>query len=137
MNDCIFCKIIAKEIPCYQVYEDMDHLAFLDIKPLNPGHVLVVPKKHLQWHHDLSEVDYLKLMSLVRKISIAQVKALNAVTVSILTMGFEVPHVHIQLIPRWLDDDHRYKGIDVTATKTISQEKMQQIANQIYQNLKS
>ena len=50
--DCIFCKIVAGEIPSHKVYEDSDYLAFLDIRPLNPGHTLVVPKKHYRWVWD-------------------------------------------------------------------------------------
>ncbi len=46
MSDCIFCKMVAKELPCYKIYEDDDFLAFLDIQPIAHGHTLIIPKKH-------------------------------------------------------------------------------------------
>src|SRR2546427_11222259 len=49
MQDCIFCKIVRKELPSYLIFEDENFIAFLDIRPLNPGHTLVSPKKHHRW----------------------------------------------------------------------------------------
>ncbi|MEI7463544.1 MAG: HIT domain-containing protein, partial [Candidatus Taylorbacteria bacterium] len=56
MPSCIFCKIINKEIPANIIYEDADFLAFLDIRPLSPGHMLVIPKKHYRWVWDVPNV---------------------------------------------------------------------------------
>ena len=64
---CIFCKIIAHDIPCHQVYEDDKVLAFLDIKPVNPGHILVMPKKHYQNIDDINEEDFIAVMLVVKK----------------------------------------------------------------------
>ena len=57
MQSCIFCKIVAKEIPAQIIYEDTHFLVFLDVKPRNPGHCLVIPKKHYRWVWDIKE-DY-------------------------------------------------------------------------------
>ena len=63
MNDCVFCKIIKKEIPASVVYEDEKTLAFLDINPYAKGHLLVIPKKHSKWLWDMPENEYLFLNS--------------------------------------------------------------------------
>ena len=66
MNECIFCKIINKEIPCYEIYEDENILAFLDRTPVNPGHTLVIPKKHSETILDTDEETLEKLIIATR-----------------------------------------------------------------------
>ena len=61
MSDCIFCKILAGDIPCNKVYEDDDVIAFLDIRPISNGHTIVIPKKHIQ---DLETMSYEELFDL-------------------------------------------------------------------------
>jgi histidine triad (HIT) family protein len=101
---CIFCKIIAGEIPAAKVYEDEKCLAFLDIKPVNPGHVLLIPKEHYQRMEDTPDelVAYLfiKAKELMPKIK----KAMQADYVSLSVVGVDVPHFHIHLMPRRFDD---------------------------------
>src|SRR5205823_2154970 len=55
VEDCVFCKIIREELPSYSVFDDGDYIAFLDIRPMNPGHTLVVPKLHYRWVWDVPE----------------------------------------------------------------------------------
>jgi len=99
MTDCIFCKIIKGEIPCYKVYEDDLFLAFLDINPTNPGHTLLIPKKHYRWVYDVAE--FAKYWRVARKIALAiKNSELEPDFVTFLTMGNEVPHAHIHIIPR-------------------------------------
>lgn len=72
MKDCIFCKIIKGEIPSQKVYEDEDILAFKDINPLAPVHILVIPKKHIETTNDLEEVDELiigKIFTIIKKLA--------------------------------------------------------------------
>lgn len=72
MEDCIFCKIIKGEIPSQKVYEDEDILAFKDINPLAPVHILVIPKKHIETTNDLEEVDELiigKIFTIIKKLA--------------------------------------------------------------------
>lgn len=69
MNDCIFCKIINGDIPCYKIYEDEKVLAFLDISPLSKGHTLVVPKNHSENIFDITEEDLCYIMKVIKKIS--------------------------------------------------------------------
>lgn len=108
-NDCIFCRLVAGELPAAKVYEDEQALAFMDINPVTPGHTLVIPKAH---HDPLMATpdDVLQhLIITVRKVAIAQVKALGACAVNVTQAngalaGQEVPHIHFHVIPRCADD---------------------------------
>jgi len=126
--DCIFCKIVRGEIPSYKVYEDGEFLAFLDINPLNPGHVLVIPKKHYRWVWDVSEIG--KYYNVVGKIAQALKKAMCTDWIVSLVIGEEVPHAHVWLIPRFENDGHG-KSIDLGDKKTIPEEEMKDIQKKI------
>ncbi len=107
--DCIFCKIIAGELPSYKVFEDEKTLAFLDIRPVNAGHTLVVPKKHSSNIFDITPEDWRATTEAVRTLSIAIEKALNADGVNIAMNNREhagqvVPHPHVHIIPRFKGD---------------------------------
>jgi histidine triad (HIT) family protein len=103
MNDCIFCKIIKGEIPCDKVYEDDNFLAFLDINPTSTGHTLLIPKTHYRWVYDVS--NFGEYWQVAQKIALAIKNSdLNPEYVSFLTMGNEVHHAHIHLIPRSTSD---------------------------------
>lgn len=95
----IFSRIIAGEIPCYKVAEDEKNFAFLDINPVNKGHVLVVPKVENDYLFNLSEEDYTSLTLFARKIAKAMEKAIECKRVGVAVIGLEVPHAHIHLIP--------------------------------------
>ena len=103
MDTCIFCKIIAKEIPAHIVYEDENFLAFLDIRPLSPGHTLVIPKKHYRWVWDVpidgaspTQQDYFAVVS---KIALAQRKAFGTEQILSKIIGEEIHHAHIWVYP--------------------------------------
>jgi len=105
MNDCIFCKIIRKEVPAYIVYEDEYSVAFLDINPISLGHILVVPKKHYERITDMPE-DYLKeFMASVQKVAkIIETKLsrdYNIVVNHGSKAGQIINHVHFHIIPRY------------------------------------
>ena len=95
----IFSKIVSGEILSHKIYEDSNHLAFLDIFPMSKGHVLVVPKKEIDYIFDMSNSEYNQLLLLAKKISIAIKKVINCKRVSLNIVGLDVPHVHIHLIP--------------------------------------
>ncbi len=95
----IFSKIIAGEIPCYKVAEDEKNFAFLDINPVNKGHVLCVPKTENDYIFNLSDEDYQSLTMFARKVAKAIDKALPCKRVGVAVIGLEVPHAHIHLIP--------------------------------------
>lgn len=97
MNTCIFCKIVTREIPAHIVYEDDDFLAFLDIRPLSPGHTLIIPKKHHRWVWDVEKIsDY---FGVVTKIARAQRKAFDCDQILSKIVGEEVEHAHIWVFP--------------------------------------
>ncbi|MEI7422354.1 MAG: HIT family protein [Prolixibacteraceae bacterium] len=95
----IFSKIVAGEIPCYKVAESENFLAFLDIFPLAKGHVLVIPKKEVDYLFDLDQETYTGLMSFARKVALAIGKAIPCKRVGVAVLGLEVPHAHIHLVP--------------------------------------
>jgi histidine triad (HIT) family protein len=95
--NCIFCKIVAKEVPANVVYEDDSFLAFLDINPQSPGHVQVIPKDHYRWVWDVPNPgDYFSVAS---KVANAQRKAFDTDWVLSRIVGDEVPHAHIWVFP--------------------------------------
>lgn len=97
MESCIFCKIINKEIPAHIVYEDSLFMAFLDIRPMSPGHTLVVPKAHERWVWDVK--DYTEYTKVAQKIALAQRKAFGTDAIWSKVMGDEVAHAHIWVLP--------------------------------------
>ena len=109
MADCIFCKIIAGDLPSYKVYEDDVTVAFLDIHPVNAGHTLVVPKKHSHNIFDIAPDDWRAVAETGRKVAIAIEKGLNADGVNLAMNNREhagqvVPHPHLHVIPRFKGD---------------------------------
>jgi len=95
----IFSKIAAGEIPSYKVAEDADYLAFLDIFPLAEGHVLVIPKKEVDYLFDLDEETYLGLMKFARVVARAMGKVIPCKRIGVVVLGLEVPHAHLHLVP--------------------------------------
>ena len=95
----LFTKIIAGEIPCQRVWEDSDHIAFLDIRPVQPGHTLVVPKREVGYLFDLDQDEYEALWLAVRAVESKLRETLDCERVVISVVGWEVAHVHVHLIP--------------------------------------
>jgi histidine triad (HIT) family protein len=95
----VFSKIIAGEIPSYKIAENDLCLAFLDINPLHEGHLLIVPKKEVDYIFDLPAANYEALWAMAKKISHALGKAVPCQRVGVAVLGLEVPHAHIHLIP--------------------------------------
>lgn len=95
----IFTRIIQGEIPAHKVLEDDKYLAFLDIRPINPGHTLVIPKKEMDYIFDADDALLSGLMVFAKKVAVAMKKAVPCVKIGIMVAGIEVPHVHIHLVP--------------------------------------
>ncbi len=132
MKDCIFCKIVSGEIPSYKVYEDDEFMAFLDVRPLNLGHTLVIPKKHYRWVWDVPNIG--EYYEVVRKIVLAMKKALETDYIVSLVFGEEVEHAHIWLVPRYLQDGHG-GAIKLENVKDIKKEEMEMVAEKIRKEL--
>lgn len=132
MDDCIFCKIVRKEIPSEIVFEDNNFLAFLDIRPLNPGHILLIPKHHYRWVYDVPEFGQYWLTA--KNIALASQQGLNSLFTTFLTLGMEVPHAHIHIIPRFEND--RLSGvIDTEDRLAATSGELKEIALKIKQHL--
>jgi len=95
----IFSKIVAGEIPAYKVAETVDFLAFLDISPLAEGHVLVIPKKEVDYLFDLDDETYTGLQIFAKIVATGLKKAISCKRIGVAVIGLEVPHAHIHLIP--------------------------------------
>jgi histidine triad (HIT) family protein len=98
-TDCIFCKIVAGEIPAYKVYEDGEYLAFLDIHPQSPGHVQVIPKKHYRYVWDVPKENFQTYFGIVQTIAKAIQNTFSTDMVYSRIMGDEVLHAHVWLFP--------------------------------------
>ena len=108
-EECVFCKIVKGEIPSKKVYDDKDVIAFLDINPANPGHTLVVPKKHAEDLTKSNEDDIAKAMHVVKKITASLKEKMNAIGVNVVqnngkAAGQLVAHTHFHVIPRYPND---------------------------------
>lgn len=111
-SDCIFCKIVAGEIPCAKVFESESCLAFLDIAPVNAGHALVLPKGHYPTLLDLPAELGSDLMQTLSKVGKAVMEATGADGLNLMQNNFEaagqlVHHAHFHLVPRFEDDGLR------------------------------
>lgn len=101
MDNCIFCRIIKGEIPSYKVAENEEFYAFLSIAPINPGHTLVIPKKHTEYIFDTEDEILGKILIFAKPIAKKLESSLKPKTgkVGIMVAGLEVPHTHFHLIP--------------------------------------
>lgn len=95
----IFSKIVSGDIPAYKVAESNDFLAFLDISPLNPGHVLVIPKKETDYIFDIGDEEYMGMWVFAKIVSQGIKKVFPCKKVGVAVVGLEVAHAHIHLLP--------------------------------------
>jgi histidine triad (HIT) family protein len=135
--DCIFCKIVAGEIPAVKVLDEESVLAFMDINPSSRGHMLIVPKNHAENIFEIPESDLATLIKAVKKCAGAAKDALRAEGVTILQLNGKasdqiVPHLHVHVIPRWEND-----GLSVSTweMKPGDMEEIQEIALKVKEYL--
>ena len=127
---CVFCKIVSGALPSNKVYEDDIVLAFLDIKPVNMGHTLIIPKKHFESIHDLPEEIGSHVMKIAKKISTA-LKEIGADGTNITInngkdAGQIIFHFHIHIIPRFTGDN-----LPLWPVKDSRGEELEKIARKI------
>lgn len=106
---CVFCRIVAGEVPAQVIYEDEWVLAFLDIRPLNAGHTLVIPKAHVERLSELPVELCGPLLAAASRVARAAVPALGAAGINLVVndgraAGQAVPHLHLHLVPRFPGD---------------------------------
>ncbi len=123
----IFSRIAAGEIPSYKVAEDDRHFAFLDISPVHPGHVLVIPKKEVDYIFDLTDEEYTSLMLFAKRVANAIKKAIPCKKVGVTVIGLDVPHTHVHLVPMNTGADMNFCAPKLT----LPDEEMRKIATKI------
>ena len=130
MTDCIFCKIVNKEIPSNIYYEDKHSLVFLDKSPVNLGHSLLIPKKHFSTIDEMSPNDLNNLSKAMIKISQSLIKisdGLNITQNNKKAAGQVVNHVHFHLIPRYKGDGYKYNWKEKKFTEKENKEFIRKI----------
>ena len=141
LTDCIFCKIVRKEIPASIIYEDGEVLAFLDIKPFSPGHTLVIPKRHFENIYDIPEDTIAQLYKVVKKMAVAVKNGIDTEGISIIQSnemaGSQgIFHFHTHVIPRYFGDKMNEVGVIWESDVTVGLEELNPIAEKIKNTLK-
>jgi histidine triad (HIT) family protein len=131
--DCLFCKIIKKEIPSNIIYEDDKVFAFLDISPITTGHTLIVPKVHSEDLTEMNDEDAEELIRKAKELISKIVKAVGAKGANFATnykkeSGQAVFHTHFHIIPRWDKQE-----LSSWPHKKVSKEELEDVKNKILQ----
>jgi len=135
---CIFCRIASGELPASVVYEDDYAMAFLEIQPINPGHVLVIPKQHASSLIDLSEEDAAHLMRVAQMMDKAmrwsnlKCDGVNILIADGRVAGQDVAHLHVHVFPRFQGDGFNLQ-IDPGSRKPPSREELVETAKKLKQ----
>ena len=135
-GDCLFCQIIAGEISATKVYEDDQILAILDIHPVNPGHTLVMPKKHCFNLLDADEETQQAMILATKRIALGVINGLNIDAFNLelnngRIAGQIIPHWHWHIVPRTVDD-----GLQHWVGKSYKAGEAEEVANKIKENIK-
>jgi histidine triad (HIT) family protein len=140
MNDCILCSIIAGESPVSSIHEDDVALALLTIGPINPGHVMVIPKKHFTYLDDMDEDTGMHLMKIALRVQKAirnsgvHCEGINLFLADGEAAFQDVFHVHLHIFPRFKGDSFK---INADFTVKPSREELDEVAEKIRQAYKS
>lgn len=129
----IFSRIAAGEIPSYKIAEDDRFFSFLDINPVAPGHVLVIPKREVNYIFDLDDEEFAAMHLFAKRIATALKKAVPCKRIGTAVIGLEVPHAHIHLVPLNSDADMDFRA----PKKQLAPEKMEEIACAIRKELET
>ena len=134
-SDCIFCKIVAGEIPAYKIYEDDLAVAFLDIHPVHPGHTLVIPKAHAANVFEISSKDWAGVAEAVRQVAGAIETGMEADGVNILMNNREhagqvIFHAHVHLVPRFKGD-----GLKPWTPRSYEENNIEEVQRKIKERL--
>ncbi len=137
MQECVFCKIVNKQIPAFKIFENEKFIAILDIKPIAKGHALIIPKTHYETIQEMPETDCEQLLQAFKKVSSAIVKALKADGFNIglnngKAAGQEIMHCHWHIIPRFNND-----GLKSWPQTSASEQELKKIHEQILNVLNS
>ena len=126
MEECIFCKIVRKEIPSHTIFENEKYIAFLDIFPRVRGHALVIPKIHYRWVYDVPAFG--EFWEIAKHIGTILQKKLQSSYISYVTIGNEVPHAHIHILPQ---EKASLDGFHLTPVIAMDKKEIEQLAKEI------
>lgn len=129
----IFSKIIRGEIPCYKIAENDNFFAFLDIRPMAKGHVLVIPKHETDYLFDLDDQILSEMIVYSKRIAKAVQKAVPCKRIGLMVIGMEVPHAHVHLIPINAERDMNLSNPRLK----LSEDEFQQITKDITSELEN
>ena len=102
---CIFCEIVAGRVAEPIIFEDAGHTAFFPLEHINPGHLLVIPKRHTDYLFDMDATDYHALWAAAARLAPGLQSVTSAVRIGVVVEGFRVPHVHVHLVPLYARDE--------------------------------
>lgn len=126
-NNCVFCQIVQKKLPASIAYEDDKALAFMDIRPVNEGHTLVIPKQHFEGILDIPEELNAYVNKIVKRVAVAVQKATSADGLSIIQQNGraanqDIFHLHVHIIPKF-EGQHtpRFRDLSVTSREQLDQ----------------
>lgn len=125
----IFTKIINGDIPCHKICEDDKHLAFLDVRPIRKGHVLVIPKNEVDFIFDMDDAALSELMIFSKKVSKMIKVKIPCRKIGMMVCGIEVPHTHVHLVP--LD---AVADLNFANAKEATSEELAKVAKEIRTN---
>lgn len=103
----LFTRIVNGELPCHRVWEDAQHVAILDLSPIQPGHTLVIPKREVAYLFDMTAAEQEALWRAVAHVEAGLRRATDCPRVCLMVVGWEVPHVHVHLVPTRSAGDFR------------------------------
>ena len=126
VENCPFCRIVAGTLSTFKVWEDKNFLAFLDHKPISPGHTLVIPKLHYPYLFEMPENTYDRLMSVSRKLAEPLRSAMGTKRIGVLVEGFGVDHCHVHLVPINGSNELTKKGV-----AGVSDDEFKRVSDQI------
>lgn len=134
MEDCVFCQIVAEKIPCSLVKRTAFNYIFMDIRPMNPGHLLIVPSTHVEKISDFSSVTASDMFDNAKMISESLKMSLSCTGVNLWMSegkdaGQVVPHMHMHVVPRYADDGIRFRNPNGNMTPDRS--KLEDLATKI------
>lgn len=134
MQFCLYCDIISGKQDSFIILEDRQFLAILDKFPVVEGHVLVIPKKHYRWVHEVESFD--EYWVFVKRVALAILKVLPVKTVVFSSSGRQVPHAHVHVMPQPdVKTGEFLPGVESAKRLTVTKEELQKTASGLWMNL--
>jgi len=139
-QDCVFCKIVKGKIPCSKIWENKNLLVFMDIQPINEGHLLIIPKEHTELVTNLKDNILEEMIKIAKKLDISlrnieiKCEGVNLLLADGESAGQEVSHVHLHVIPRFKNDGFGFRFPKNYKNKP-SREELNKISEEIKKNL--